>query len=93
MLEAINRYESNYMNKAGEIADFIRRYELPATKVLMDVFHMNIEEASIEDSIRKISMHWDISILRTATACIRGQDMLNLNRSLTRWPILDMKVM
>ena len=38
MLEAINRYESNYMNKAGEIADFIRRYELPATKVLMDVF-------------------------------------------------------
>lgn len=53
MLEAINRYESNYMNKAGEIADFIRRYELPATKVLVDVFHMNIEEASIEDSIRK----------------------------------------
>ena len=25
-------------------------------------------------------MHWDISILRTATACIRGGDMLNLNR-------------
>ena len=53
MLEAINRYESNYMNKAGEIADFIRRYEIPATRVLMDVFHMNIEEASICDSIRK----------------------------------------
>lgn len=53
MLEAINRYESNYMNKVGEIAEFIRRYELPSTKVLMDVFHMNIEEASIADSIRE----------------------------------------
>ncbi|MCB6201916.1 sugar phosphate isomerase/epimerase family protein [Extibacter muris] len=52
MLEAINRYESNYMNRAKEIADFIKRYSIPATKVLMDVFHMNIEEASVTDALR-----------------------------------------
>ncbi|BDF34990.1 hypothetical protein CE91St62_30530 [Lachnospiraceae bacterium] len=53
MLEAINRYESNYMNRAGEIADFIRRYHIPSVKVLMDVFHMNIEEVSVTESIRE----------------------------------------
>jgi len=53
MLEAINRYESNYMNKTAQVADFIRQYNIPATKVLMDVFHMNIEEVSIADSLRK----------------------------------------
>jgi len=44
-LEAINRYENNYLNTAKETADFIRKYELPNTKILLDTFHMNIEEA------------------------------------------------
>lgn len=51
-LEAINRYESNYMSRVGQIGDFIRKYRLPATRILMDIFHMNIEEADICASIR-----------------------------------------
>ena len=36
-----------------ETVDFLKEYDIPSAKVLMDVFHMNIEEVSISESIRK----------------------------------------
>ncbi|HWQ80219.1 MAG TPA: sugar phosphate isomerase/epimerase family protein [Anaerovoracaceae bacterium] len=51
VFEAINRYENNYLNTAHETAAFIREYELPNTKILLDTFHMNIEDADIPEAI------------------------------------------
>ena len=52
LLEPINRYEINTLNRAGDSIDFIRRNDLQGVALLLDVFHMNIEDASIPDVIR-----------------------------------------
>ncbi len=51
VFEAINRYENNYLNTAEETAAFIRDYRLPNTKLLLDTFHMNIEEVNLGEAI------------------------------------------
>jgi sugar phosphate isomerase/epimerase len=52
-LEAINRYETPLLNTARDVAALIEEERLNATGLLLDTFHMNIEEASIEETIRK----------------------------------------
>jgi len=51
-LEPINRYETSLLNTAAEVDTLIREEKLAATGVLLDTFHMNIEEQSIERTIR-----------------------------------------
>ena len=51
VFEAINRYENNYLNNAAETVQFIRDYGLPNTKILLDTFHMNIEDANFAQAI------------------------------------------
>jgi sugar phosphate isomerase/epimerase len=53
VLEAINRYETSFLNTAADVANAIQDERLAATGILLDSFHMNIEEPSIEESIRK----------------------------------------
>lgn len=53
VFEAINRFENNYLNSADETLSFIRKYNLPNTKILLDTFHMNIEDANMAQSIEK----------------------------------------
>lgn len=50
-LEPINRYEINTLNTVSETIEFINKFNLSGLKILADTFHMNIEDASIEDSI------------------------------------------
>lgn len=45
-LEAINRYETDQFHTAQQVLDFIAEVDRPALGVLLDTFHMNIEEAS-----------------------------------------------
>ena len=51
-LEAINRYETKFLNNASEVSTFIENSKLDSTGILLDTFHMNIEEQSIEETIR-----------------------------------------
>ena len=50
--EPLNRYESNLLNTAKEAVAFLEKVRPSNVKVLADLFHMNIEEASIADGIR-----------------------------------------
>ncbi len=52
-LEAINRYEINFHNTIEEMVSYIESLGNLGVKLLADTFHMNIEEPSIENSIRK----------------------------------------
>lgn len=52
LLEPINRYEINTLNKASDAIDFIRNNELRGVSLQLDVFHMNIEDVSIPDVIK-----------------------------------------
>ena len=53
VFEPINRYENNFLCSAAEIAAFISENELKHTGILLDTFHMNIEEADLYTSIRE----------------------------------------
>jgi sugar phosphate isomerase/epimerase len=53
VLEAINRYEANFLNTAEETDGFLQEIGSPVIGLHLDTFHMNIEEVSIEDAIRK----------------------------------------
>jgi len=50
-LEPINRYEMNTMNSAVKTLEFMKRYSIEAMKLLIDAFHMNIEDNGIEQAI------------------------------------------
>jgi sugar phosphate isomerase/epimerase len=51
-IEAINRYETPLLNTAAQTVDVVERIARPNVKILLDVFHMNIEEVSMGDAIR-----------------------------------------
>ncbi len=53
LLEAINRYETNFLNTAEEADQFLKQIGSTAIGLHLDTFHMNIEEVSIEGAIRK----------------------------------------
>lgn len=51
-MEPINRYETNLINTVKEGLDLIEKVGADNFGLLLDTFHMNIEEPSIEGSIR-----------------------------------------
>ena len=51
-LEVLNRFEGYLLNTAEEGVQFVREVGLPSVKVMLDTFHMNIEEDSMGDAIR-----------------------------------------
>lgn len=51
-LEVVNRFEQCILNTAAEGVDYCKELASPAVKLLLDTFHMNIEEDSIGDAIR-----------------------------------------
>jgi sugar phosphate isomerase/epimerase len=51
LYEPLNRYETNLLNTIGDAAAFIQSRQLDNIKILADLFHMNIEEKSLELAI------------------------------------------
>ena len=51
-LEVVNRFETHILNTAEEGVRFCRDVDRPAVKLLLDTFHMNIEEDSMAGAIR-----------------------------------------
>jgi len=56
-LEVLNRFESHILNTAGEGVAFVQEVGLDNVKVMLDTFHMNIEEVSIGQAIRTAGKH------------------------------------
>ncbi|MCD6289775.1 MAG: sugar phosphate isomerase/epimerase [Anaerolineae bacterium] len=52
-LEPINRYETTLINNVEQGLDLVGRVGASNMGLLLDTFHMNIEEPSIEESIRR----------------------------------------
>jgi D-psicose/D-tagatose/L-ribulose 3-epimerase len=53
-LEPLNRFESDLINTAEDVMQLVRDIDHPAAKVILDGFHMNIEEPDIERAIRLV---------------------------------------
>ena len=52
-LEPINRYETSLINSAAEGLELLNEVGAENLGLLLDTFHMNIEEPSIEESIKR----------------------------------------
>ncbi len=52
IIEPLNRYERDVFNTAEKVNDLINDGTCPALGLLLDTFHMNIEEADILETIR-----------------------------------------
>lgn len=50
--EPLNRYETNLLNTIESGSKFLKDLETKSVKLLADLFHMNIEEDNLEESIR-----------------------------------------
>lgn len=53
-MEALNRFEGYMMNVAKEAIDYVNSVDRPNVKILLDTFHMNIEEDSILEAIESV---------------------------------------
>ena len=51
-LEIVNRFEQCILNTAAEGVAYLKELDSPNARLLLDSFHMNIEEDSIGDAIR-----------------------------------------
>jgi sugar phosphate isomerase/epimerase len=57
ILEPLNRYETDVINNLSDGAELVGSLDCKNVLLLADLFHMNIEEASMADSIRAAGGH------------------------------------
>ena len=55
--EVVNRFEHYLLNTAAEGVAFVKRLDSPNAKLLLDSFHMNIEEDDMAAAIRDAGPH------------------------------------
>lgn len=51
-VEVVNRFEGVVLNTAKEAVEYVEAVDSPNVGILLDTYHMNIEEPSIGDAIR-----------------------------------------
>ena len=51
-VEPLNRFETSFMNLSQQAIEVVDRVGHPGCGILLDTFHMNIEERSVGDAIR-----------------------------------------
>jgi D-psicose/D-tagatose/L-ribulose 3-epimerase len=51
-IEPLNRFETSFINLAEQAVEVIDRVDHPSCQIMLDTFHMNIEEKSLGDAIR-----------------------------------------
>jgi sugar phosphate isomerase/epimerase len=52
LIEPVNRYETRMINSIPDAFDFLTQFGMPNLGLLVDVFHMNIEDRDIYASLR-----------------------------------------
>lgn len=90
-LEPLNRFESDLVNTSADVIRLIDDISHPAAKIMLDSFHMNIEEPDIEKAIISAGdklIHFQVSENYRGTpgtgqtrwdACKRGLEAINYN--------------
>lgn len=82
LLEPINRYEINTINTVIEGVDFIKSNHLKGIGLLLDTFHMNIEDKSFYDSIQYSKGYATNIHIADSNRYALGEGHLNLDQVL-----------
>jgi D-psicose/D-tagatose/L-ribulose 3-epimerase len=53
-LEPLNRFETSFINLADQAIEVIDRVGHPNCQIMLDTFHMNIEEKNLGEAIRRV---------------------------------------
>ncbi len=53
-LEPLNRFETDLINTANDVVRLVNEINHPAAKILMDSFHMTIEEKNLADAVKTV---------------------------------------
>jgi D-psicose/D-tagatose/L-ribulose 3-epimerase len=56
-IEPLNRFETSFINLADQVLEVVDRVDHPACQVMLDTFHMNIEEKSLGEAIKNVGPH------------------------------------
>jgi len=56
-LEALNRFETSFLNLTSQVTDVVKQVDHPSCKVMIDLFHAGIEEKDLGDAIRTAGKH------------------------------------
>ena len=51
-VEAINRYETNFLNTMREATEFVKLVDHPHVRTMADTYHINIEESNPVEAVR-----------------------------------------
>lgn len=78
LLEPINRYETNLVNTAAEAVAFADEVNAPNLKILLDTFHMNIEEVDIVKTLKMTASRLGYIHLVDSNRCAPGQGHIDL---------------
>jgi len=57
IIEPVNRYEVNFINNCAEGVEIVERIGRPCLKLMPDLFHMNIEDASFRQALELARRH------------------------------------
>lgn len=52
-IEPINRYETYLINSGEQALDFVRQVGLPSVRMMLDTFHLNIEDPEPGETVRR----------------------------------------
>jgi D-psicose/D-tagatose/L-ribulose 3-epimerase len=53
-VEPLNRFETSFINLASQAIELVDRVNKPACQIMLDTFHMGIEERSLGEAIRAV---------------------------------------
>lgn len=79
IIEPVNRYEINFINNLDQGTEVIERSNLPNLGLMPDVFHMNIEDDRIGDSLIRNSRYIKYIHLADSNRLAPGKGHLDFN--------------
>jgi D-psicose/D-tagatose/L-ribulose 3-epimerase len=56
-VEALNRFETSFLNLTSQVSEVIEKVDHPNCKILIDLFHAGIEEKDLGEAIRTAGKH------------------------------------
>jgi D-psicose/D-tagatose/L-ribulose 3-epimerase len=56
-VEPLNRFETSFVNLAEQAVELVEMVDSPAIKIMLDTFHMNVEEKSLGKAIQTAGPH------------------------------------
>ncbi len=56
-LETVTIMQTNFINTLAEAMDIIKRVNRPNFKLMLDIFHLNLEEKNVIEAIKKYNTH------------------------------------